>query len=464
MNKTFHIALREFKATVLTKGFLVGVLILPVLMLGAIPAAMLLITNKPPAVRGVVAVVDRSPAATPALPDLLASLTPDSFARSERENRERAARLAAEAVESATGEKLPPAADTALAAVPADAPQISVDPLPPDTDVEEAKASLLGGTTFDGSRLALLVIDPTAVVKPDADPAFGGYQLFVKRKLDARVEGLINDLARRGVLDARLRANGEDPLRMAALMSLPEPKAVAVTEAGDKASGGFQQMMLPLGFMLLLWIAVFTGGQYLLTSTIEEKSNRIMEVLLSAVSPVQLMTGKILGQMSAGLLILLLYSGLGISSLLFFNRSDLLDWTNVLFLILFFFIAFFLIASMMAAIGSVVTDVHEAQTLLTPIMLVVMTPMLLMMPIIWNPKSALATTLSFIPPINPFVMVLRLSSSDPPPLWQTLLSLAVGVVAAYLMVRAAAKIFRVGVLLYGKPPNFATLVRWVRMA
>jgi ABC-2 type transport system permease protein len=201
-----------------------------------------------------------------------------------------------------------------------------------------------------------------------------------------------------------------------------------------------------------------------MTSTIEEKSNRIMEVLLSAVSPMQLMAGKILGQMGAGLLILGVYSGFGITSLILFKRSDLLDSTNFLFLIGFFFIAFFTIAAMMAAIGSAVTDIHEAQALMMPIMIVVMTPMLLMMPIISNPSGTMATVMSFIPPISPFVMVLRMSSSQPPPMWQQLLALGIGALTVYVALKMAAKVFRIGVLMYGKPPNLATLIRWAKMA
>jgi ABC-2 type transport system permease protein len=189
-----------------------------------------------------------------------------------------------------------------------------------------------------------------------------------------------------------------------------------------------------------------------------------MEVLLSAVSPMQLMTGKIVGQLAAAFLVLVLYSGTGIVALIYLGSRGQIEWTNLIYLFIFFFIAFFTIAAMMAAIGSAVSDVHEAQTLLTPVMLVIMTPMLLMMPIIFNPKSWMATILSFLPPINPFVMILRISSTDPPPFWQIALSIAIGLVTVYISLRLAAKIFRVGVLMYGKPPNLATLIRWIRMA
>jgi ABC-2 type transport system permease protein len=336
--------------------------------------------------------------------------------------------------------------------------------LKPGANTEELKRTLLDGTTFDGSRLAVVVIDADAVRRSAPDKPFGSYQLYVKAKLDSRAQRTINDLVKKALVKVRLEHNGQKPDEVLAMTSLPRVRPVAMTRAGEKSSGEMQQYLVPMGFMMLLWISVFTSGQFLMTSTIEEKSNRIMEVLLSAVSPMQLMAGKILGQMGAGLLILIVYSGFGIGSLVLLNRQDLVETNNFLFLIGFFFIAFFTIAAMMAAVGSAVTDIHEAQALMMPIMLVVMIPMLLMMPIISAPSGTMATVMSFVPPISPFVMVLRMSSSQPPPTWQLWLALGIGALTVYVALKTAAKVFRIGVLMYGKPPNLATLIKWVRMA
>jgi len=107
---------------------------------------------------------------------------------------------------------------------------------------------------------------------------------------------------------------------------------------------------------------------------------------------------------------------------------------------------------------------REAQALMTPVMIILIIPMMLWMPIMRNPNSTFSTVVSFIPPINPFVMVLRLSGSEKIPQWQILGSIGIGALSAIFAAWAAGKIFRIGVLMYGKPPNLPTLIRWIRMA
>jgi ABC-2 type transport system permease protein len=118
----------------------------------------------------------------------------------------------------------------------------------------------------------------------------------------------------------------------------------------------------------------------------------------------------------------------------------------------------------MAAIGAAVNELREAQSLMTPVIIPLMVPYALGIFIAQDPNSTLARVCSFIPPINPFVMMLRVASTEPPPMWEVALSLLIAAVACVGSVYFAAKVFRVGLLMHGKPPNFGTLVKWVRMA
>ena len=223
-------------------------------------------------------------------------------------------------------------------------------------------------------------------------------------------------------------------------------------------------MVMPLAFIGLVLMSVMVSGQYLLTTTIEEKQSRVVEMLLSAVSPMELMTGKILGQFCVGLVVLVLYSGIGLVALVSFAVSGVLDTSLVLYLFVSYVIAYFVIASLMAAVGAAVNELREAQTLMTPLMVIVMVAWLLWLPISRNPDSMLALVTSFLPPVNTFAMLLRITSSSPPPTWQILLSLAIGVASVFAALWFAGKVFRIGLLMHGKPPNLRTLVQWSRMA
>jgi ABC-2 type transport system permease protein len=147
-----------------------------------------------------------------------------------------------------------------------------------------------------------------------------------------------------------------------------------------------------------------------------------------------------------------------------FALLGLIDLWLLFYLAVFYLIAYFVLGSLMAAIGAAVNELREAQTLMTPITMTLMVPWLLWMPITRNPNSTFAVITSFLPPINPFVMMLRLTSTSPPPIWQVWVSIGIGVASVFAALWFAAKVFRIGLLMHGKPPSFGTLVKWVRMA
>jgi ABC-type Na+ efflux pump permease subunit len=178
----------------------------------------------------------------------------------------------------------------------------------------------------------------------------------------------------------------------------------------------------------------------------------------------ELMAGKILGQLAVSLLVMTVYVGLGLVLLVSFALIGLLDPWLIVYLLVFFLITYALFAAVFAAVGAAVTDLKEAQALMGPVMLLLMGPWIVAFPIVRDPDSPLAVALSFIPPVNTFFMMLRLASATPPPAWQALVSIGIGIAAAWAAIWFAAKVFRIGLLLHGKPPNLRTLVRWVRMA
>ncbi len=222
--------------------------------------------------------------------------------------------------------------------------------------------------------------------------------------------------------------------------------------------------LLPIAVISLLSSGVMTGGQSLLTSTVEEKSSRVIEVLLSAVSPMELMAGKLLGQLAVSLLVMGIYMAMGLAMLTSFSLFGLFNPWLIVYILIFFVIMYLVFGSLMMAVGAAVNEMREAQGLMMPLMLLLMIPWFLWMPISRDPNSTFSTALSFIPPINTFTMLLRMASSAPPPWWQVWLSIGVGVASVFAAIWFAAKVFRIGLLMYGKPPNFATLIRWARSA
>jgi ABC-2 type transport system permease protein len=155
---------------------------------------------------------------------------------------------------------------------------------------------------------------------------------------------------------------------------------------------------------------------------------------------------------------------MGMALLTTFTLLGLVDLSLIGYLVIFFVITYLVIGSLMMAIGSAVNEMREAQSLMMPVMLMIVIPWLLWMPISRDPNSSFSMAMSFIPPVNSFAMLLRMTSVSPPPLWEVWASIGIGAASVLGALWFAAKVFRIGLLMYGKPPNFATLIRWARAA
>jgi ABC-2 type transport system permease protein len=462
MKRIWWIAWREFSATVTTKGFILGILVTPIIIAVMVVVMPILMDETPPRVEGELTVLDSTGVI---VDDIAAWLAPEAVARRAGELAEAIDEAMPDAVR-VLGDQVGQGdmADQALEAILAGVPDIEVVPLPVDTDLEAEKELLLLGSASDGGLLALAVIHHDAVERDSVEGPFGDYDLFVREKLDDRIEDEIQGALRDAIISGRFRFSGLDRDEIEALTTVRRVRSTTVTKEGEQETNEVINMLLPGAFMILLLMAVMTGGQQLLLTTVEEKRSRVVEVLLSAVSPMQLMAGKIVGQMCVGFVMLGVYGAMGLVALISFAMLGFVDLSLIFYLIIFYLIAYFTLGSAMAAIGSAVNEITEAQSLMMPVMMTMMIPWLLWMPITRDPNGIFSVVTSFVPPINTFVMMLRMSSITPPPLWQVWLSILVGIAGAYGALWAAAKIFRVGLLMYGKPPNLPTLLRWIRRA
>lgn len=445
MNKVWLIAVREFVATVFTKAFIIGLLIFPLIMSVMVWAGPRLFGNAGFSVEGQLAVID--PVGV-VLPQLRTALTQG---RSEAAVSELVERARAGGAGDAVVSVLRAATDLTLVELPADA------------DIEREKA-WLNVEEPGAPHVALVVVHADAVQPQPGETQLGSYDLYIPSGQDDRVEIAVQGALREAIVEARMRARDLDRDAVAGLVTVARVRSVSVSAEGERGTVGGFNFIVPIAFTFLLFMGVMGAGQGMLTTTIEEKSSRVIEVLLSAVSPMQLMGGKLLGHMGISLIAMSLYLGLGLVTLASFSLFGLLDLSLLVYLFIFFLIAFFTIGSLMMAAGAAVNDMREAQQLMMPMSLVLMLPWILWLPISRNPDSMLSVVVSFLPPVNTFGMLLRLASTSPPPAWQVWLSIAIGVASVFATVWFSAKVFRIGILMFGKPPDFKTLVRWVRAA
>jgi len=457
MRRVWLVASREFLAAVANRGFVIGLLLMPAIFAGIVALMPRLMESPGEQIRGEVRVIDPT---GQIFDGLRSALTTEAITRRRQESTRRVLENAPEAVRAVAGDSAGTAMDRALGTSPA----LTVVERPADADLQHEKSWLTEARPADAPRRLLVVVHPNAVVPKDGSTQYGTYDIYVPENTDERLETTFYDGFRETALSARVLAQKMDRAQVEAVMRIPRATSTTVALNAERQTNVRFNRTLPFVFAGLLVFGIMIGGQTLLTQTIEEKSSRVIEVLLSAVSPLELMAGKILGQMAVSLLVLALYILLGLVLLSSFAMLGLLDPLLIVYLIVFFLVGYLVFASVFAAVGAAVNEMREAQSLMTPIMLALMAPWLFAAPIGRDPNAAFSVAMSLIPPVNTFAMMVRLASTTPPPFWQVALSVAIGLVSAVAAMWFAAKVFKVGLLLHGKPPTLGTLIKWARIA
>jgi ABC-2 type transport system permease protein len=232
-----------------------------------------------------------------------------------------------------------------------------------------------------------------------------------------------------------------------------------IIDAG--ASNEIRAIAVPLVMMMLMFMMSMMGAMPQLSAVMEEKTQRIVEVILGSITPFQFMLGKILGGLAVALTSTLVYVGGGILFMQYrgfeaYIPYDILPWFVINLVILLF-----MLGALMTSLGSVANDAKDAQSLSFPAMFPMMIPMFVMIPILKEPLSSFATILSLIPPFTPMVMTLRLASPVTIPAWQPWAGLLGVILFTLLVVWAGARIFRAAILMQGVPLKFSNIMRWM---
>jgi len=269
------------------------------------------------------------------------------------------------------------------------------------------------------------------------------------------------------LVERRLAGAGLDPARVKDLTRPLDLKTIRLSAAGEREDRG-AAFLFSIILMMILYTSILMWGQQVMTSVIEEKSSRVIEVMASGVASTQLLWGKLLGVGAAGLTQFLVWA-LSLFVVSFaaagpamggFKMPEISPLMLVSF-VLFFLLGFLFYATLYASIGAAVNTVQEAQNFVFPVILPLIIGMVCFPAVIESPEGGLAVALSLIPFLSPLMMFLRIVVLTPP-LWQVGLSMALLALAIAGAVWAAARIYRVGILMYGKKPTFPELMRWVR--
>lgn len=298
----------------------------------------------------------------------------------------------------------------------------------------------------------------------------------------------IEQRVRRFVRQERLRAAEASGAVLSILQSDVSVEGRTVREEGTGADHTLAYTAIGYAMAFIIYLAVLVYGQYVMQGVIEEKSTRVVEVIISSVRPFELLMGKVLGIGAMGLTQMIVWASFLAGGLaaaapilaLFMDPSSLgvssdasaealaqasgisiptVPVELIVWFILFFLGGFLLYASLFAAVGSAVEQQQDAQSLLLPVMTPLIIPILFLPFVIESPDSVISVTLSFIPFFSPVVMMLRTAIAEVPT-WELAASFGLLVAAFVTTIWIAGRIYRVGILSYGKTPSLREFLRW----
>jgi len=294
------------------------------------------------------------------------------------------------------------------------------------------------------------------------------FELYSRRAEDVLVNSVINSALNRAVRAERLSKTNMSEDELMNLMRKVNFSVKKISNEGEEKQGG---SYFGVGFFiaLLIYITLSIYGQTILSAVVEEKETRIVEILFSSAKPIELMIGKLIGVGLACLTQLAIWLFSALLILLFslpyllakgFQIPQMSPAAVILYL-LYFLIGFFTYASVFALIGSAVTNMQEGgQFSLVPVSLMLVSFYLCLV-VIRDPNSTISTVISVLPFSAPLAMPIRIIA-EIPPIWQIGLSIVVNLAAVFGIIWLSSRIYRVGMLMYGKRPTLPELFRWIR--
>jgi len=434
MRKTLRLARREYKAAVKTKGFIIGLILAPVFMGGSL-IAFALLKDKVDTADKKVAIVDRS--------DVIAEALVEA---AEQRNKN-------EIHDAESGKKIRPA--------------YVLEVVGPNQQDPEAQRLELSNRVRRGEIHAFVEIGPK-IVHPGQNQEASRIAYHARNPAmdDLRrwMAWPINNQLRK----LRLADAGIEESKVKDLFLWANVDALGLVSV-DVASGTIQEakraseieaVVVPIVIMMLMMMMVMMSVPGMLHSVMEEKTQRIAEVLLGSIRPFEFMMGKVLAGIAVSLTSSAVYLIGGVLVVKRMGFEEYIPYHLLPWFLGYMVLAIVMLGAIAAALGSTCSEAKDAQSLTFPVLMPALIPMFIYFPIVKEPMSSFATWMSLVPPFTPLLMLLRQATPAGVPLWQPMIGLLGVLSCTVLFVWAGGRIFRVAILMQGTPPKLGNIVRW----
>lgn len=439
MRRVLLIAKRDYLASVKAKAFLVGLIVAP-LMFGGGFLGVGLMRKKPDIADRKIAIVDRTGQAA-------ASIVAAATAKNDKE-----------LYDKTTGRQT--------------APRVSFEIVSPEPNREAEQRLALSGRVRRREIFGFLEIGASALHPAKGDDAAKDPANRIDYYSNAGgidqtrswLSGPIGD----GLKRARLAEAGVAPERFPDLLANPtvqtmslvsrDVKTGAIGEA--KKKNELEAFVVPFATMMLLSMIVLASASPMLGAIADDKTQRVFEMLLGSATPFELMLGKVLGAVALALTSSVFYITGGLLVLQSMAMMGLAPLSLVPWFVVYLIADVLVLSALGMALGAACGSPHDAQQLAVLLLAPVLIPLFLMMPVIQNPNGAIAVGMSLFPPFTPVLMMLRQAMPGGVPAWQPWVGLAGVLLWALIVAWAAARIFRVVILVQGKLPKFSQLAQW----
>lgn len=434
MNKIIRFSIREYKAAVKTKGFIIGLIIAPIMMSGGF-IAFILLKDRVDTTDKYLAVIDHTGVVAEALVEAAAQ-------RNENE-----------IFDEESGQKIKPA--------------YYIEMAEPDGEDSRQQYLELSDRVRKSELHAFIVIGPD-IVHPSEEKENVYISYYAK---NAAVDDMrrwaswpINNQLRK----LRLADAGVEESLVADLFDWIDVGGMGLVSV-DESTGDIsdareatpiEALVVPIVFMMLMFLMIMMSVPGMLNSVMEEKTQRIAEVMLGSITPFEFMSAKLLSGIAVSLTSSAVYVLGGLFVLTSMSLQGYVPFHVIPWFFLYMVLAIMMFGAMSASLGATCSEPKDAQSLTFPMILPALIPMFIYIPVAKEPLSGFSTWMSLIPPFTPMLMTLRMATPESIPAWQPIVGLIGVVLFTVFFVWAGGRIFRVAILMQGTPPKFTNIVKW----